>query len=68
MKARAVFNIGATMGIIKYMSGYNHFERRNKMINREAISTQCPRYIDKEDWEHILLCIVNKDCNEEFIY
>ena len=67
-EARAVFVIGVTTEMIKSMSGYNHCDKRNKMINREAISTKYLWYINKEDWEYILLYIANEERNEEFIF
>ena len=54
--------------MIKCISGYNHSGIRNKLVNSEAMLTQCPRCINKEDQEYVLLCVANEDCNDEFIY
>ena len=67
-KARAVFGMGSTTGMIKYMGGYNYYSTRNRIINSNSIMNQCSRCINIENWKHVILCIVNEERNTDFIF
>ena len=59
-EVRVVFTTRATTGLIKIVSGYNHYRQRQIMINKIGITSTYPRYTDDEDWEYVILCHHNE--------
>ena len=58
---------GVSAGMLKCMLGYNHYGKRNCMINKGLISILCSRCNEQEDWEHVIQCNGINDIKDEFI-
>ena len=56
MDTRNCFKGGVGAGIIKCVSGFNHYRKRNLIINKNLCCKECPRCGLKEDREHVVLC------------
>ena len=67
-EARVLFSGGAINSILKIVCRYNHHGARNMMINKVRVKDDCPQYIEREFWEHIILCIKNKEIRDKFLF
>ena len=56
MNTRNYFHIRVGVGTLKYVAGCDHHRRRNSVMNKELVSSKCPRCSEGEDWQHILTC------------
>ena len=54
MEARNIFCKGVESGILKYSTGYNHYEKNNA-INKGLVGNRCSQYDREETWEHTIL-------------
>ena len=66
--ARINFFEGAKTGVLKCSSSFNHYMARHETVNREYNPNECPRCLEAEDWEYVLLCVLNEEMHEEFIF
>ena len=37
-------------------------------MNKESIANECPRCLEVEDWEYVLLYITNEEVHYEFLF
>ena len=49
MDARNCFHEGVGVGTLKCVVGYNHYGRRNQIVNKELVGSKCPRCEREED-------------------
>ena len=56
IEARNCFSQGVGVGMLKCVTGYNHYDNRNKVINSRLVENKCPRCNADESWEHVILC------------
>ena len=66
-EARNSFSSGVGAGTIKCVWGYNHHGIRNAMINRNLVSSKCPRCNNVEDWEHVITCPAIDQLQKEYL-
>ena len=52
--------------MIKYVTGYNHYSKRNTKINNDLCLTKCLWYNRCEDWDHTILCDGNEILKEVY--
>ena len=38
------------------------------MINKVGVTDECPRCIERESLEHVILCMKNEEIREEFLF
>ena len=43
IEARNCFSQGVGAGMLKCITGYNHYSNRNKAINSRLVENKCPR-------------------------
>ena len=65
LEARGGVSCNVTKSQIKCMCGFNPCGLRDKIINKHK-SDQCPRCIEKEDWDHVIKCAATKSMRDEF--
>ena len=53
---RNCFHEGVGIRTLKCIVGYNHYRRRNKIVNNGLVENKCSRCKREEDWEHVILC------------
>ena len=53
LRARCQFH-SATRCVVKYMIGFNHYEKRHKEINYNLPSSECPRCEEIKTWSYIV--------------
>ena len=51
---RNSFFSGVTISIIKYATKFNHYSKRNKVINRRLPSNECLKYLEKKSQGYII--------------
>ena len=52
MEARNIFHEGASVGILKCITGFNHYRRRDSTINKGLVGNKCSQCDCEETWEH----------------
>ena len=55
-EARNCFHGGVGAGMLKYAMGFNHYSKRNAIVNKGLVGSKCPRCERDGDWEHVVLC------------
>jgi len=60
-EAKASFSSRATNSMLKIVCRYNHHGVRNILINKVEVKDECLRYIKRESWKHVILCIKNEE-------
>jgi len=67
-QARLRFYEGATAGVLKCTSRFNHHLDRHQKINKESMANKCSRCLEAKDWEHVLLWIANEEVYDKFLF
>ena len=56
LEAHNVFHKGVDSGILKCITGFNHYRCRDDSINYGIVGNKCPRCGQEESWQHVILC------------
>ena len=67
LEAKNFFYEGVSSFKLKCITGFNHYRRRNKIINDELTKNECPRCSCTEDWHHVIQCLELRTEKRTFI-
>ena len=53
--------------MLKCIARFNHYGKQSKMINKQLTGDECSRYLQIEDWNHIIICLMITESRKEYI-
>ena len=65
--ARNCFHGGVGVGTLKSVVGYNHYGKRDRLVNNGLADDKCPRCGRVEDWKHVILCESIDDMKSKYV-
>jgi len=49
------------------MHSFNHYTKRDSLINKDMVLSECPRCSVVESWDHVILCSKTRKYRADFI-